>query len=858
MNTMLIPIFTDSTAEYSNLQLDTPGIDFTDSPCSPPLCPVLVNSPKFLVTAPVPQTGYYEVQYMLANNFWGCNFQFGNAGCGVEIRQGIAHMMDKSAFTNNDANIAGVSTPIDNPVPTTSAGGLLSPNPCGYDTIQLQMGANCLVGAPGGTAYHAGPAGGANGIPWLYAPGSVDLNLAAQHFVNAGVAGGFVAATSVLAGITPAAAANPVTFFIISNDPARLDLGNSLSGQICYLFTGAYATPCPFLNVVRGPLSAFPGLVTSPTSVSLSWWMYTAAYTSVPFFDNSLYFSYNSRLVSASCASPGTAACTTQQIGGGFCSNQSVSTYDASDYMYLCSSNYDSLSSQMESAPCLTAPGDPVAGAASNLPTAPGNGLCNASQLSAHSAGIQAEAQFGASAFTLPIFERSVQFGYLNGWTRVINHANVGLPNFFTWLDTYNPNPAVAGTIRQGFSDPTKSVNPYIARTPQDIYVVRNVYDSLYASDPLAPAQVFNWMSEGGTLQLDNAAVTSTRGYNPPPGTLSTWEFTWPLNVYFQDQRQVTVYDVAFSYLSMVASGAVMGDGASSITGITILSTHTFDIGVSSMGPFVLPNLTTVPIVPGRYWTNAGSAAWDNAANKCTQLGQCSRSQYTLSGSSVNCTLDDCTDFSAGLMTVNPARTIASFDPIANNIFVGSGPWQCGTVTSSGSGSCTSTGFQNPPVGGAYTLTRYGAGLAPASSTSGIYFRSSGDLATFIWACGGGFININCFSAVSVCFQQPVGFCPHYQQGIGGSPNGIVGIIQESYFLEHFNNYWVAPFDWPSNPPPGIGGVNPNPAPPFPQYCTTEPYGQFCPPVLYEGPSTLSPANVVGCATQYPAGGYDC
>ncbi len=184
--------------------------------------------------------------------------------------------------------------------------------------------------------------------------------------------------------------------------------------------------------------------------------------------------------------------------------------------------------------------------------------------------------------------------------------------------------------------------------------------------------------------------------------------------------------------------------------------------------------------------------------------------------------------------------------------------WQCGTVTSSSSGMCSSSGTQNPPVGGGYTLTRFGNGLAPASSTTGIYFRSSGDLATFIWACGGGFININCFSAVSVCFQQPVGFCPHYQQGIGGSPNGIVGIIQESYFLEHFNNYWVAPFDWPSNPPPGIGGVNPNPAPPFPQYCTTEPYGQFCPPVLYEGPTILSPANVVGCATQYPAGGYDC
>jgi len=195
-------------------------------------------------------------------------------------------------------------------------------------------------------------------------------------------------------------------------------------------------------------------------------------------------------------------------------------------------------------------------------------------------------------------------------------------------------------------------------------------------------------------------------------------------------------------------------------------------------------------------------------------------------------------------MTVNFADVSATFDPIANHIFIGLGPFQCGTVTSSASGSCTTSGIENPPVGGSYTLTRFGNGLAPASSVSQIYFRSSGTLALCIWAL------ITCtsslqedfllFSQVVACFGLPIILgspCNHWQGGIGNPGGNPIGLTQIAIVLRFVGLNWVAPYNWNNSPPLGIGALS---------------------PVLYEGSATLNPASVAGCASPYPTGGYDC
>lgn len=833
MNTLTAPIFTDAAAEYSCLQAPSSCIDFPDSPIpSSQIQPEIVSS-NFLVTAPVAETSYYEIEFLLANTFWNCNFSFGNAACGLQIRQGIAHMIDKTSFTNNEAFVAGISTPIDNPVPTSTGGGLLSPNPCGYDASFMQSGASCVVGAVGGTAYHLGSASGANGVPWLYAPGSADLNAAAQHFVNAGLATSFNRTTSILIGVTAAAASNPPTFFIRNDDPARLDLGNSLAQEICYMFTGSYTLPCTYLRTVMGGLPEFPGFVTCVGCTSLSWWMYTAAFSHVQFFDDSLYFGYNSRFVSGNPAI---------QPPNGPCSSTAIPTGSASNYMYVCSPAYDSLSSQMEFAPCLSAQGDPVAGATSNLPTLPGNGLCaGTSQISARSAGIQAEATFGAGAFTLPVYERTIRFGYLNGWSRVINSPGAGLPNYFTWLNAWNPSPVVPGTIRQGFSEEVKSVNPYIASTAHDLYIVNNVYDSLYALNPLDSGQQIAWLTISSFQEcgVTPSCTSTTLGYTPPPNTTATYRFTLRPDLYFQDGTQVTAYDVAFSYLSLIGSGAFQSAGATDMTGLTVLQSHQFDISVSSLGPFVLPNLTGLSIQPGRYWTNAGTSAWDNAIT-CTNTGTCGKSQYTLSGATPVCDTIrnptfNCTSFPASLMTINPSDATPSFDPIASRIFVGSGAWACGTVTTGGSGTCTSSGTMIVSPGGSWTLTRFGASVSTITQTNE-YFRSSTNAALWIWSEQGESSSFIVFASLVSCYGQPVnlsGPCGHWQQGIGNPGTGsIVGAPQVTVGIRFYILNWVAPFDWLTTPPTGIA--------PFA-------------PVLYEGSTTLNPASVVGCPS-----GYDC
>jgi hypothetical protein len=508
--------------------------------------------------------------------------------------------------------------------------------------------------------------------------------------------------------------------------------------------------------------------------------------------------------------------------------------------MFLCNPSYDTVSSQTEFSPCLSAAGDPKLGQTSNGPPANCSGT---QQISALSAGILAEDAFGKGAYTIPIYGSTAQFAYLSNWQRVINAEGDGIPNYFTWLDAYSPNPAVPGTVRQGFAQTTRSVNPYVATTRWDSYMIGNVYDGLTTTNPLNGAQQIDWMGYLNTNPIPPTGLL----YAPPAGTVSTFRFTLRPDIFFQDGRKVTAFDVAFSYLSLKTTGAFVGTGAAPMTGITILGPTQFDIGVNAVGPFTLQSLFSLPILPGAYWTNAGASGWNGGINACTSTGaSCYPAQYALSTPSgpITCALS-CTSFPATMMTVNPADIVPTFDPIQNHVFVGSGPWKCGTITSTGSGSCSSSGTQNPPMGGSYTLTRFGIGLAPASSVSSLYFRSNGNLALWTWSEDDGdithdFLN---FSVVASCFgQSSLLNCSHWMMGIGGcggTPNSPcqIGLNQIAIVNRFVGQNWVAPFNWQTAPPTGIGGFA---------------------PILYEDGFTLNPASVANCFFAFPNSGYDC
>src|SRR5207247_8367306 len=99
---------------------------------------------------------------------------------------------------------------------------------------------------------------------------------------------------------------------------------------------------------------------------------------------------------------------------------------------------------------------------------------------------------------------------------------------------------------------------------------------------------------------------------------------------------KVTAFDVAFSYLALKSTGAFAGGGAAPMNGVTILGPSQFDINVNAVGPFTLLTLSGLPVMPGAYWTNAGSSAWSSGISACTATGAtCYPSQYTLFGSGI-------------------------------------------------------------------------------------------------------------------------------------------------------------------------------------------------------------------------------
>jgi hypothetical protein len=97
------------------------------------------------------------------------------------------------------------------------------------------------------------------------------------------------------------------------------------------------------------------------------------------------------------------------------------------------------------------------------------------------------------------------------------------------------------------------------------------------------------------------------------------------------------------------------------------------------------------------------------------------------------------------------------------------------------------------------------------------------------------------FSQVAACFGKPAGTpgCIHWQAGIG-NPSGLIGLIAVGIVLRFIFVNWVAPFTR-GNPPQGMVNIWPPPG-----------------PILYEGTTTLNPADVAGCGLPYPVGGYDC
>jgi hypothetical protein len=579
--------------------------------------------------------------------------------------------------------------------------------------------------------------------------------------------------------------------------------------------------------------------------------MYTAGFLGVYPFDSALYFGYNSLFTSnpTTAADPANACASTS------------TTAAAANYVYLCVPLYDTWSQAIESAACLSAPGDPSSGSTSNIiaGTCQGaSGTCPAtlSACSAVSAGFEAENIFGQAVYTIPVYSPSLQFAYLSNWSRVINSPGAGLPNFFTWLNAYSASPAVLGTVRQGFSQPTFSLNPYSAATAQDLYVLNNIYDTIYKTNPLNGNQIIDWMTSSHSILANNQL-----GYTPPSGTTITVRNLLRNDIFWHDGQKVTASDVAFSYVSLTVCSfcqqtfqAILNP----LISVTVVSSTEFDLNLRNMGPFILVLLGSVAIVPGHIWyspQNFCPSSW--AAVLSTPQ------PVTYLANTISCLVN---------------HLSGSIDPVSSGLLVGSGPWVCmnsnppsGTASAIIGGGCSSDGTQHPAPGGSFTLTRYGCYVVNPSGTiitlckstfnalsSQFYFRSSSRFAQYIWTSMNGnqahdVLNVISVASCATAAFNPNPSCLRWEQGIG-NPTGdgvsCCGLlsggalplvrIAVDYLLD-----WTSPFAFPPSPTvlTGIATV---------------------PPVLYEGSLILNPAPATGhpCTTAGSTfnngAGYDC
>jgi len=334
------------------------------------------------------------------------------------------------------------------------------------------------------------------------------------------------------------------------------------------------------------------------------------------------------------------------------------------------------------------------------------------------------------------------------------------------------------------------------------------------------------------------------------------------------------------------------------------LDEFTLDLNLKTRGPFTelfIGGITTFPgvtIIPGHGWSACSASTWNSGLTG-----------KNLAGSSiVNVAEDTCVGQfgSPSIATVGGVRADSpTFDPVANNFLIGSGPYTCQSIGGTGhppvgtlGGGCSIDNTQSPGFGlGVFTLTRTGCTLTSSGTTCGIagsstdYFRSSGALASYIWTgdIGSGSADFSRVLTVNSCHSSsPSANCPHWAQGIG-NPGGVgsnpVGLSQRLKVNSLKGVSWIG-FSTPQSAGtqlilscaagytlPGTtitpctasnAGWTPTILPGIGAYAST--LYEVGSTVLTTSTSTLTPASQgfpncappVGTGSAYPNGGYDC
>jgi ABC-type transport system substrate-binding protein len=785
VNRLVLQYYSDQTSEFNDFVAGK--LDITDWAQPRGSFGAYDTNPDFTLSPLQGQYGLFGVYFNGASSVWkawGCDWSNKTgttytSQCGIEMRQGFIHLVNRGDFANNNVASPSVGLADDSPQAKFPPGTPVATQ-CAWDQSimvkyntscyaqwgGLQPGAYTITGS-GSTCTPVAPTGTGPALlyqqctPGLGFPvtGSPDFCAAAQHMINAGVATGMNPTTCVLTGVNAGVITRQFRFMVRSTNPRRT-LGFGLTNEINTLFGASV------VSVTVGTIDQIGPIVFNNEAGHVDdWEAYTFGYSEAgPYGGDALFGLYLSKFSAIT----------------GPCAGATGDVISTPNPTFLCNPKLDAL---------LTTQSNSATLATYNTNTLAAMNLIGqlASDLVTYSPGLRVAALTSVGGL---VNTRGVAYNSAQNPLNV--HKNVA-------YTPVNPIYAFGGgdatTLRFGQASATTSENVFSASTVWEFTMLNEVYDTLFSANPDKPIQVFCWMCDTYTVSVDGVGNT---------------HFLVQLrqNLRFHDGSAVDARDVAFSLLALrdlapTAGGALSG----LLKSVTVLSNTTLDIvflGQSVLYPVDLEAF----IIPRRLWQCDLVPQNDCAAG---------RSAVIAAGGNP-------TDYTnAGVNVPSAFRVSNGFDPIVNNALIGSGPFVCKSLFSPGviGGGCVqnangSQGGQAIPIGGRTVLVAFD-NTATSSDPFNQYMRSynpawgtgtgiaaeSGQFQEFSYADKGktATVDIIDLGSVAACFGAnatgttacPVATYNYWHRAafetIPGTISGEVSIVSS-----HLDDTYISPF----------------------------------------------------------------
>ncbi len=745
------------------------------------------SNPDWLIT---PKTGaqaaaalYHGIYYNLVASTWtnwGCDFAHGNSACGVEIRQAFAHLLDRAAFVR-DGPLQGGGIALTDDVPQNKIDSAVRvgqvvasshADQCSWDTLNgatlpsaIYPGspANPINSGYGGcvTAFNLG-----NNPGGFAAAGSKDFCAAVDHLIMAtrdAPALGLVRASSGtmdqfghVCAIDPTSpglatiAAHPMRAKVRSTNP-RLTMGLGFASTINMLLAGTSAST---IWIGSGSVLGKIVFFEPPVSPVDDWDWYTFGYQDTNLYPTTLFSAFHSQFASDLCGGP--------------------NAVEPNNPTFV----------------CITAADTPLLNLATTLDPVV---LYSQTYSALNVLGSHAVDLPGYSFVTRTAALRSVAnpvetvgLAYENPWNFLISHKSSYVP--VNPLFAFNGG-GPSDTIRWGQAggNIVSSLNPYISQWVWEFNILLEVYDSLFASNPVVPTQVFCWVCNN----FDASFVDGSGNQHI--------RVELKQNLKWQDGVQLDARDVAFSILTERDFSAVLSGNVALVLGVKILdpgAAHPINLDVTMQGASIANplNVGSTLLIPQHIW---GST--DNGVT----LVAPSFYDGTLANNFIPL---------KGVSSADPAKLDPSYDPVQAGTFIGSSTYQCRSTFLSdlgklGTGCVSNSGTRGGSAispGGSIALTSFDQwfdNTNPAWSTSGAV-AGSGQYQEYSWAdrYDNGTVTVRDLVAVGLCSgKSSSAGCTDYaywnkdftHPATPGTVSGEVTLV-----ATHLDDAIISPFSW--------------------------------------------------------------